>query len=143
MNGSCEFYFLFFFQESYKVSIQRRKASRLRKEAGNENLKCDYDSSDTNRFALLIHAVVRPGQMLISSNILLLLAVYGAMINGYLYLISTTLTGILETQYQLSQNSAGLAYLSSGWLTAFYFWNLMNLLFAQELVCSVVFCSAD
>ena len=114
LSGSCEVCFLLVFRESYKVLILRRKAARLRKESGNAYLKCAYESSDTNRLAILKRAVVRPGQMLIQSNILLLLAIYGAMIYGYLYLVSTTLTGIFEAKYQFSQSSAGLAYLGIG-----------------------------
>ena len=112
--GSCELLFLLFFRESYKVLILARKAAKLRKISGNGHLRCAYESSDTNRFALLKRAIVRPGQMLVQSNILLLLAIYGAMIYGYLYLISTTLTGVFETKYHFSQSSAGLAYLGIG-----------------------------
>lgn len=114
LSGSCEVCFLLLFREPYKVKILRRKAARLRKESGNEQLRCAYDGKDMSQTALLKRAVVRPGQMLLQSNILLLLAVYGAMIYGYLYLVSTTLTGIFENRYRFSQSSAGLAYLGLG-----------------------------
>ncbi len=113
-SGVCTLFFLVFFREPYKVVILRRKAARLRKETGDNALRSVYDEEELDAAKLLKQAITRPLQMLLQSNILLLMAIYGSVIYGYLYLVSTTLTTIFEDHYQFSQGAAGLAFLGIG-----------------------------
>ena len=113
-SGLCTLLFLVFFREPYKVVILRRKAARLRKQTGNHALRSVYDEEELTVANPLKQAIVRPLQMLLQSNILLLMAVYGSVIYGYLYLVSTTLTTIFEDHYHFSQGAAGLAFLGIG-----------------------------
>lgn len=113
-SGVVEILFMLFFREPYKVVLLRRKAARLRNETGDASLRSAYESEELNVTTLLRHSLVRPFQMLVQSRILLLLAIYGAVIYGYLYLVSTTLTTIFETNYGFSQGAAGLTFLGIG-----------------------------
>ncbi len=52
--------------------------------------------------------------MLTQCLILVILAMYEAVMYGLLYLVSTTLTELFESIYEFSPGAAGLAYLGLG-----------------------------
>ena len=104
------FYYL---RESYPPTILERKAKRLRKETGNENLKSKLASPLTPG-ALFKVSIIRPARMLVFSPIVLALSTYMAVVYGYLYLLFTTITEVYEDQYHFSQGSVGLTYLGIG-----------------------------
>ncbi|MCJ1320194.1 hypothetical protein MMC15_005532 [Xylographa vitiligo] len=113
-SGVCAILFLLICREPYKVVILRRKAARMRKETGNRALRSVYDNEDLSAKRLLKLALVRPLQMLLQSKILLLLALYGSVIYGFLYLVSTTLTEVFESAYDFSEGASGLTFLGIG-----------------------------
>jgi hypothetical protein len=96
-------------RESYAYVILDRKAKRLRKETGNQNLRSVLDTERSLR-ELFTFSIVRPTKMLLLSPIVFLLSLYVVIIYGYLYLIFTTLTEVFEDQYGFTQVSVGLAY---------------------------------
>lgn len=103
----------FSLRESYAYVILDRKASRLRKETGNPNLRSVLDTGRSPK-ELFLFSIVRPTKMLFLSPIVFLLSLYTAVIYGYLYLLFTTMTEVFEMQYGFSQGSVGLAYLGIG-----------------------------
>lgn len=121
--GACELAFLVAFrQETYKVLLLRRRAARLRKETGNDALRCAYDGSATSsdvftHSTLLWTSIIRPVKMLFTSYMLLLLAVYGAINYGYVFIISTTITTLFEEKYAFSPGPAGLTFAGMGKFT--------------------------
>ena len=103
----------FFLRESYPPILLERKANRLRKEIGNENLRSKL-ASPLNPRALFKLSIVRPMKLLLFSPIVLALSTYMAVVYGYLYLLFTTITEVYEKQYHFSQGKVGLTYLGIG-----------------------------
>jgi MFS family permease len=115
MVGSlCEAGFLLVFRESYKVKILKKKAEKMRKETRNQNFHSIYDSNYTSRYQLFTEALVRPTKIVIMSPIVLIVSLYFAMVFGYLYLITTTMTQVFEDNYNVSEGTAGLMFLGRG-----------------------------
>jgi len=110
----CEAGFLLVFRESYKVRILKKKAERMRSETGNQNFHSKYDSSYASRYQLFTEALVRPTKIVVMSPIVLIISLYFAMVFGYLYLITTTMTQVFEDDYNVSEGTAGLMFLGRG-----------------------------
>lgn len=100
-------------RETYPPIILERKAKKLRKETGNENLRSKL-ASPLSPAALFKVSIVRPMKLLFFSPIVLALSTYMAVVYGYLYLLFTTITEVYENQYHFSQGSVGLTYLGIG-----------------------------
>lgn len=97
------------YRETYDAAILRRKAARLRAESGNARLRSRYDHS-LSAATVLRKAFVRPVKIF-RIPIFLVLALSGCLLSGYVYLLATTLTPVLEASYALSSGAAGLAFL--------------------------------
>lgn len=109
----CEILYLIFFRETYEVKILRKRASRLRKETGNENLRTMYCREDEKiGFSKLKDAVLRPFLVLYDSAVLQILSLFGSVAFAYFYVMSTTLPDILEEIYHLSEAVAGVSFIS-------------------------------
>lgn len=100
-------------RETYPPTLLERKASRLRKETGNEKLVSKLDSGLSPK-DLFIRSIVRPTKMLFLSPIVLALSTFMAVAYGYLYLLFTTITEVFEGTYGFSQGTVGLTYLGIG-----------------------------
>ena len=111
--GVMELGFLAVYRETYKVTILQRKTARLQKETGNKDLRPANNVVKTRK-AYLRQSVIRPVQMLFLSPIILLLAIYNAIVFGYLYLYLTSITEDFETVYGFSTGSASLTFLGLG-----------------------------
>jgi hypothetical protein len=104
---------LVFLRESYAPVILARKAARLRKETGNQNLRSKLQTSGSPR-ALFWRAISRPLKLLTRSPIVFILSMYASIVYGYLYLLFTTIPRLYEEIYGFSQGKVGLAYLGIG-----------------------------
>jgi hypothetical protein len=104
---------LLFIRESYAPILLQRKVNRLRKETGNTLLRSKLDAglSPEDYFN---RGIVRPFKMLIFSPIVLIFAVYLAIVYGYLYLLFTSITEVFEQYYGFSTSIVGLVYLGLG-----------------------------
>jgi MFS family permease len=100
-------------RETYPPVLLERKAKRLRKETGNNNLRSVPRSGKTPG-QLFFLSVVRPTKMLFLSPIVFGLSLYIAMVYGYLYLLFTTMTFVFHDQYGISDSNVGLVYLGIG-----------------------------
>ena len=100
-------------RETYPPTLLERKAKRLRKQTGNQNLKSKLASGLTPG-ALFKISIIRPAKMLVFSPIVLALSVFMAVVYGYLYLLFTTITEVFEQEYHFSQGAVGLTYLGIG-----------------------------
>ena len=111
--GVLELLFLAIFRETYRVRILQKKAARLRNETGNTSLRAkdDPEMSPSTAFR---RALLRPLKIALFSPIVILLALYTAVVYAYIYLISTTITEIFERQYGFGQGPVGLAFLGIG-----------------------------
>ena len=99
--------------ETYAPVLLERKAKKLRKQTGNENLRSKLKSPLTSR-ALFKLSIIRPFRMLVFSPVVLILSAYVAIVYGYLYLLFTTITEVYESNYHFSQGSVGLTFLGIG-----------------------------
>ncbi|PSR82796.1 bicyclomycin resistance protein [Coniella lustricola] len=100
-------------RETYAPVILERKTNRLRKETGNEMLrsKLDVGLSPSDYFK---RGIIRPFKMLLLSPVVTVVALYMAVVYGYLYLMFTSMTEVFEGYYGFSTQDAGLAYLGLG-----------------------------
>jgi MFS family permease len=112
---ACEILFLVCFRETYEVTILKKRAARRRKEMENESLQCIYDNGaggDATSFKKLGSAVLRPFLVLYDSAILQSLSLFGSISFSYFYVMSTTLSDILEDIYHLSPALRGVSFMS-------------------------------
>ncbi|KAF1982316.1 membrane transporter [Aulographum hederae CBS 113979] len=100
-------------RETYAPVLLSRKAARLRKETGNENLRSKLDNGLTPK-ELMKRAITRPLRMLVGSPIVLLLSTYMAVIYAILYLLFTTFTFVFEEYYGFDSGTVGLTYIGTG-----------------------------
>ncbi|KAL8791737.1 MAG: hypothetical protein Q9195_005675 [Heterodermia aff. obscurata] len=104
---------LFVLRETYPPVLLERKAKKLRKETGNQDLRSKL-ASDLTPTELFKLAIIRPAKLLFLSPIVLALSTFIAVVYGYLYLLFTTITNVFETVYHFSAGSVGLTYLGLG-----------------------------
>ncbi|TVY42954.1 MFS transporter [Lachnellula subtilissima] len=104
---------LIFMRETYGSVLLRRKAARLRKQAGNLDLISKGDLGLSPR-ALFLHSIVRPLKLLLFSPIVLLLSLFAALVFGQTFLLFTTFPTVFEEQYGFTTGTSGLSYLGMG-----------------------------
>lgn len=111
---ACEIVFLCFFGETYKVTILRRRAERLRKETGNPELKTifDIDTDQENWVRRFVTSITRPFRVFFGSGVLMAISLCGGLTFTYYYILSTTLPDVLQGVYNLSPALTGLAFIS-------------------------------
>ncbi|KAH8898348.1 major facilitator superfamily transporter [Thozetella sp. PMI_491] len=107
---ACELLFLTCFRETYKVPILRRRAARLRKETDDQSLRTVFDLEDGSGASKMWESILRPGVVLASSGVLQAIALFGALVFTYFYVMSTSLPDILQDLYGLSPAGAGLCF---------------------------------
>ncbi|KAI8228329.1 hypothetical protein K4K57_007930 [Colletotrichum sp. SAR 10_99] len=104
---------LAFLRETHPSILLSRKADRLRRETGNQELRSKLDRRLTSS-QILIGAFVRTGKLLIFSPIVLIMSLYVGLVFGLLYLLFTTITPIFQGVYGFKAELVGLAYLGIG-----------------------------
>lgn len=112
-GGAFGVLLFFVSRETYPITLLERKAARLRKETGNENLRSKLEIKLPPK-EIFIRAVTRPMKMLFLSPIVALMSTYVAVNYGILYLFFTTVTFVFEGQYGFSSGAVGLSYLGVG-----------------------------
>jgi multidrug resistance protein len=98
--------------ETYEPVLIRRKAARLRKQTGNENLRSRLDSNSSHR-QILRSAMLRPLKLLFLAPNVLLVSFLTAVGYGYMYILYTTLPAIWTMSYTWKPKNIGLAYLGT------------------------------
>jgi MFS family permease len=102
-----------FMKETYTPVLLRRKAQKLRKELGRDDLR-PLLSKDITRKQLLLQSIVRPTKLLTRSPIVFLICLYVAIVYGCLYLWFITIPIVFEEKYGWWPHFTGLAYLGTG-----------------------------
>jgi MFS family permease len=100
-------------RESYAPVILAKKASKLRKETGNESLRSKLDTGIT-RHQLIRLALVRPMKLLVFSPIVMPLTIYTGFVYGILYFLFTTYSFVFTERYNFSLGQVGLVYIPIG-----------------------------
>ncbi|KAF2403326.1 MFS general substrate transporter [Trichodelitschia bisporula] len=107
--GATTVFLLLFMPESYAPIVLARKAARLRKETGREDLQTRLARAD-NQSTLLRTSIVRPLKLLTKSPIAIMICGYIATVYGFLYLMFTTIPDVFRGSYGWSTSITGLAY---------------------------------
>ncbi|KAK5949028.1 hypothetical protein OHC33_009949 [Knufia fluminis] len=105
---------IFILPETYPPVLLERKAKKLRKETGNQDLRAPSELSGRTPSQILLANVIRPTKMLVRSPIVFLLSLYIALVYGYLYIMFSTLTIVFEGQYGIGKGNVGLVFLGLG-----------------------------
>ncbi|CAK3909922.1 major facilitator superfamily transporter [Lecanosticta acicola] len=113
LAGVCEVVFLTCFRETFKVPILNRRAARLRKETGNQNLKTIFEIEGAEKKSGQIwESVMRPVVVLAGSGVLQIMSLFGSVAFSYFYVMSTSLPDILQDIYGLNPAETGFAFIS-------------------------------
>ncbi|KUJ11457.1 MFS general substrate transporter [Mollisia scopiformis] len=111
----CEVLFLVLLRETYKVSILKRRAARLREETMDESLKCAWEEENGGMalwWSELRTSIARPMIVLWDSFVLKIMAFYGGLVFTLYYVLATTLPGILKDIYGFSPALIGYSFLA-------------------------------
>ncbi|CAN6625606.1 polyamine transporter 1 [Trichomonascus vanleenenianus] len=124
INGVIAIAGLIFYRESYAPVLLSKKAARLRKETGNENLHTIYELTSESFSRRMVVAVCRPMLMLVTNPIILGLGLFMAVMYGFMYLMLVTFPALWANQYGYKPGVAGLMYigLGVGYLLAVAIW---------------------
>ncbi|KAJ5176995.1 uncharacterized protein N7482_002872 [Penicillium canariense] len=103
-------------RETYAAVLIRRKTQRLARELGRNDLRSAYEPSveRVSVASTLKMGLQRPILLFIKTPIVLLLALYMAVVYGLLYLFFTTIPAVFKNQYGFSTGLSGLAYMGIG-----------------------------
>lgn len=93
-------------KETYAAKILRRKTKGIHKSDQKLAAICSTNIASWT-------AVIRPVQILFSSVTVFLVSVYTGLMCGILVLVYTTLTPIMEENYQFSEGAVGLSYVGT------------------------------
>ncbi|KAH7213051.1 major facilitator superfamily domain-containing protein [Fusarium oxysporum] len=102
-----------FMRETYAPSILSRRAARLRKETGNEDLR-PAGARSINTSALILQTSTKAITMLFTSTVVFLLSLFNAFAFGLMYLLFTTFPQVFEGQYDFGTGISGLSYIGLG-----------------------------
>lgn len=104
---------VFLLPETYAPELLKRKARKLRKETGNQQLYTIYEKKDTSAWHVkLRHNMVRPFVLLATQPIIQVFAVYMAIIYGCMYILLTTFPQVFGDIYHETTGIASLNYIS-------------------------------
>ncbi|KAF2480130.1 putative major facilitator superfamily transporter [Neohortaea acidophila] len=113
LAGVCELAFILFFRETYKPTILRRRAARLRRETGDDGYKTAFDREGTDSSTMtVLKAMARPAKVIYSSSLLQILSIWGALVFAMFYVFSTSLPDMLQDLYDFSPALTGVSFLT-------------------------------
>ncbi|KAI0682794.1 MFS general substrate transporter [Cytidiella melzeri] len=98
--------------ETYPPVILKRRAVRLRKETGDENIRTEQELFKVPFAQMMQDTLIRPFQMLLTEPILLLLSLYIALIYGLLYAFFFSFPVVFGGNYQWNDGIVGLTFIS-------------------------------
>ncbi|KAL9115089.1 MAG: hypothetical protein Q9227_000883 [Pyrenula ochraceoflavens] len=113
VSAAVELLLLIFLRETYAPKLLEIKAKKLQRENGRQNLRSKYHQDKKAR-TLFFKTMVRPLKFLLFSPIVAMMSLYLGVVYGYLYLVLTTFTEILERIYNFSAIGAGLSFIGMG-----------------------------
>lgn len=112
LAGACELVFLTCFRETYKVTILKKRAAKLRQETGNPMIRTTFDAEkDQTDLRAVWESIKRPTVVFCGSGVLQMMSLFGGVGFAVFYVISTTLPDILEGIYHLQPAQMGSAFI--------------------------------
>ncbi|CAM9016400.1 unnamed protein product [Wickerhamomyces anomalus] len=102
-----------FLKETYAPTLLSRKAAKLRKLTGNQNLHCIYEvATGETTFGKFYVNLSRPLSVLFKNPMVLGLGIFMAVAYGCLYILIVTFPAVWGEVYGFGKGSTGLMYLS-------------------------------
>ncbi|KAK8016692.1 polyamine transporter 4 [Apiospora rasikravindrae] len=102
-----------FTRETSSAVLLQRKAAKLRRETGNDQLRPKTTKQQTPG-EMLMSAIVRPIKPLAFSPIVLLMSLDTGIIFGLIFLLFATIPAIFAPKYGFGKGVSGLCYLGLG-----------------------------
>jgi DHA1 family multidrug resistance protein-like MFS transporter len=114
MNGPIFLALFFFLPETSSANILLRRAQRLRKLTGNQNLKSqsEIDQMNLSPRAVAIEALWRPFELMLLDPSIAFTAVYTAIIYGIFYSFFEAFPLVYNEMYGFNLGELGLTFLS-------------------------------
>lgn len=106
----CEILFLTCFQETYKMTILRRRLKKIQQESG-EFEEAQVVTRKRDSALKLWHAITRPFAVLFGSIVLMLLALFAAVSFAYFYVLCISMPDVLQGVYGFTPVQAGSAFI--------------------------------
>ncbi|KAI9039817.1 MFS transporter [Aspergillus affinis] len=113
MSGAVLVFCVIFLPETFAPNILYRRARRLRKVTGNQNLYCEaeIELSNMSTTSVIFEALIRPFQLCFLEPIVFLMNLYIALIYGILYIWFEAFPIIFEELRGFNPGENGLAFL--------------------------------
>lgn len=111
LAGAAELALLFLFKETYKVRILQNRATKLRKETGDDRYRSPFDGEKDAAGSPFWEAIVRPFQVFGGSVVLQILSLFNAICFSFFYIMSTTLPDILQDVYGYDSTLTGTCFI--------------------------------
>ncbi|CAN3372770.1 hypothetical protein DIURU_004741 [Diutina rugosa] len=127
-NGFVGVVATIFFRETYAPTLLKRKAQRLRKSTGNQNLHTIYELTDGETFwGKMWMTMTRPLMLLFTHPMIVSLGSLMAFTYGFMYLLITAFPSIFHKTYGYNAAITGLMYLPMGvgFLLAVFVWTYL------------------
>lgn len=127
-NGFVAVSATIFFKETYSPTLLKRKANKLRKETGNNNLHTIYEIADgESKLGKIWLCMVRPVKLLFTHPMIVGLGSFMAFTYGFMYLMIVTFPEIFGEQYGYSKSTTGLMYIPMGvgFILGVLFWTYL------------------
>ena len=107
---------LFFLRETYGPRILRNRAKRLRKETKDGSYQTEDERRNKPLVQILRGSLIRPFRLLLTQNIVQVLACYMAYVYGMMYLVLATFPSLWTSQeyYHEPLGISGLNYIALG-----------------------------
>ncbi|KAI2786871.1 Efflux pump vrtL [Penicillium oxalicum] len=115
-DALIQFMGLFLLRETYGPRILKDRATRLRKETGDQSWKTEAEMQRQTLAQVLRGSLVRPFRLLLTQSIVQVVACYMAYIYGLMYLVLSTYPALWTSQeyYHESIGIGGLNYIALG-----------------------------
>ncbi|KAI4945503.1 hypothetical protein J4E91_007845 [Alternaria rosae] len=114
LGGVCTTLSVLCLSETYEPVLLRRKAARLRKQTGNQELRARSDmDAGTSKMAAFRTAMAMPLRMLFLSQPVFFTSLLTAIRYGYMYILYTTIPTTFVETYKWAPEKLGLAHLGT------------------------------
>ncbi|EEP77972.1 conserved hypothetical protein [Uncinocarpus reesii 1704] len=103
--------FVVFMPETYAPILLKKRAKKLRKETGNNNIVAPFDLEKRDLKVTLTVTLTRPIRMIIHESIVLFSCLYLALVYAIFFLYFQAYPVIFQGIYHMSSGKSGLTYL--------------------------------
>ncbi|KAK9371453.1 major facilitator superfamily domain-containing protein [Lipomyces chichibuensis] len=114
MSGVMFIFLLLCMPETYGKTLLERKAARLRKETGNENLHAAHERGGISHMQRFGQSIVRPLVMLFTEPIVFLAALYCALVYAIMYMNFVAYPVVYQKERGWGMGVGGLPFLAIG-----------------------------